>query len=156
MQFPANTYNPMLNAQQRLMQMQMEQQYPQYQTTQGTTFLNGRMVDTYETVKANDVPMDGMGAIFIKSDGSEIQHRVWGNDGLIKIKRYLPQNEDFDLKTGISSTEEEKTKIDHLDALREGIQNNFMELSDKLDRIEKSLGGKSSNNKPKKEVEQNV
>ena len=81
-------YNPMMNAQQRL--AQMEQQYPQF--AQPMQFqpqisqhlgLNGAIVDDFGVISANDVPMDGNGAIFIKKDGSEIQLRNWTANGKI-------------------------------------------------------------------------
>lgn len=93
-----NGYNPMLSPQQRL--MQMEQQYPQYvqqnqfmqqpvqqNQTQG---INCVVVDDFNAISANDVPMDGKGAVFMLRDGSQIQWRNWSANGTIQTIPYSP------------------------------------------------------------------
>lgn len=93
-----NGYNPMLNPQQRL--MQMEQQYPQFsqqnqfmqqpiQQNQPQGF-NCVIVDDFNAISANDVPMDGKGAVFMKRDGSQIQWRNWAANGTIQTIPYSP------------------------------------------------------------------
>jgi hypothetical protein len=133
-----NVYNPMMNAQQRL--AQMEQQYPQYgmSPAQMSGTLNGRIVDDFANITANDVPMDNMGAVFIKSDGSEIQKRFWGNDGLIKVTSYKAILDDKSENSDILSTSEEKLKSDLSDAFTA----RFDEVMNKLETMEKSITGK--------------
>lgn len=137
-------YNPMINAQQRL--AQMEQQYPQFaqqnymQPTQMSGAnqqqfgLNGRIVDDFNTLSANDVPMDGNGAIFIKKDGSEIQLRNWTANGTIQTTSYKP----------ILDTNSEKganiPQVD-LNGLYEDVKALRGEISERFDRLEKSMVG---------------
>ena len=80
----------------------MEQQYPQFSqqnyvqptqmagANQQQIGLNGRIIDDFNILSANDVPMDGNGAIFIKKDGSEIQLRNWTANGTIQTTSYKP------------------------------------------------------------------
>jgi hypothetical protein len=137
----------MMNAQQRL--AQMEQQYPQFGMSQTPMSgsqsvmqmsLAGRIVDSFENITANDVPMDNVGAIFIKSDGLEIQKRFWGNDGLIKVKSYKEILDEKNENTDILSTSEEKLKSDLSDAFTA----RFDEVMNKLETIEKSFNGRKA------------
>lgn len=67
----------------RLAQMQ-NMSYPQSQNP------SARIVDNFEAISANDVPMDGNGAVFIKRDGSEIQVRSWSANGTISRSVFKP------------------------------------------------------------------
>uniref|UniRef100_A0AAU8B8G5 Uncharacterized protein n=1 Tax=Dulem virus 39 TaxID=3145757 RepID=A0AAU8B8G5_9CAUD len=150
-------YNPMMNAQQRL--AQMEQQYPQFagqgqfqpqmQQTQQFSGLNGRIVDDFNTLSANDVPMDGNGAIFIKKDGSEIQLRNWTANGTIQTTSYKPI---------LEPNPENGTNIPQMDlnGLYEDVRALRVEISERFDRLEKSMTNstaKSSSSKTKKEAD---
>lgn len=113
----------------------------QYQQSISPTQMSGtsqgmvtRIVDNFESITANDVPMNG-GAIFIKNDGSELQWRAWHSDGTIKTSVYLPQKSILDEQTIKSSTEEEKSKFDTFNEVLEGIQTKVDMLSDKIDEI---------------------
>ena len=138
--FQAN-YNPMLSPQQRL--MQMEQQYPQYsqqnqfmqQPIQQQQFLglNGKIVEDFNTITGNDVPMDGVGAIFFKNDGSEIQHRMWNaTNGSIITTSYKPVQ--------LENTAE-ATNIPQMDfnALNEDMRALREDIKDVREMIEKSM-----------------
>lgn len=157
-------YNPMLNAQQRL--AQMEQQYPQFaqqgqyqpqmQQTQQFAGLNGKIVDDFEMITANDVPMDGNGAIFIKKDGSEIQLRNWAANGTIQTTSYkpilAPQNSNAD----ILSSESEKLKIELSDEATEVFMKRFDDIEKRLDDFGISLTKSSTKTtipKTKKEAD---
>lgn len=150
-------YNPMMNAQQRL--AQMEQQYPQFagqgqfqpqmQQTQQFSGLNGRIVDDFNTLSANDVPMDGNGAIFIKKDGSEIQLRNWTANGTIQTTSYKPI---------LEANSEKVTNIPKVDlnGLYEDVRALRGEISERFDRLEKSIASpmtKSGNSRTKKEAD---
>lgn len=152
-------YNPMMNAQQRL--AQMEQQYPQFagqnymQPTQMSgagqqqVGLNGRIVDDFNTLSANDVPMDGNGAIFIKKDGSEIQLRNWTANGTIQTTSYKPI---------LEPNSENSTNIPQMDlnGLYEDVRALRGEISERFDRLEKSMTNsttKPSNSRTKKEAD---
>lgn len=151
-------YNPMINAQQRL--AQMEQQYPQFaqqnymQPTQMSganqqqVGLNGKIVDDFNALSANDVPMDGNGAIFIKKDGSEIQLRNWTANGTIQTTSYKPI---------LEQNSENGTNIPQMDlnGLYEDVRALRGEISERFDRLEKSMSNsatKPSNSRTKKEV----
>jgi hypothetical protein len=143
-------YNPMMNAQQRLAQMEM--QYPQYgqqsmfptQISGSQMSLSGRIVDSFGSITANDVPMDNSGAIFVKRDNSEIQHRIWNADGTIKTTSYKPILANFDSNTKNLSLNEEKLKFALSDEATEGIMNRFDTLESKIESLESILGKKRS------------
>ena len=46
------------------------------------------VVDDFNNISANSVPMDNYGAYFAKRDGSEIQLRKWTPEGKISFVRY--------------------------------------------------------------------
>lgn len=93
-----------------------------------------RIVDNFESITANDVPMNG-GAIFIKNDGSELQWRAWHSDGTIKTSVYLPQKSILDNQTIKSSIEEEKLKFEPFTQRFDLFQEKIDSLSDKIDEI---------------------
>ena len=61
-------------------------QQPMYQAMG----LNGKVVDNFNMITANDVPMDNFGAIFVKVDGSEIQRKFWDRNGRIVTAVFKP------------------------------------------------------------------
>lgn len=142
-------YNPMMNAQQRL--AQMEQQYPQLaqqnymQPTQMSGAnqqqfgLNGRFVDDFNTLSANDVPMDGNGAIFIKKDGSEIQLRNWTALGAIQTTSYKPILDAKNENTDKLPSESKETHIGAFSAFTEEIMKRFDEIDMQLSNFDKQL-----------------
>lgn len=147
-------YNPMMNAQQRL--AQLEQQYPQYaqpgmSPTQMSGTLNGRIVDDFSSITANDVPMDNVGAVFFKKSGDEIQHRIWNADGTIKTTSYKPVLAPNAQQAGISSSEVSKAEIGLSESATEGIMGKLDEVMARLDKIEKSFGAKTTSIKAKKD-----
>lgn len=160
-------YNPMMNAQQRLAQMEM--QYPQfsqqgqYQQQVGTqmsspqqfAMLNGKIVDDFGMITANDVPMDGNGAIFIKKDGSEIQLRNWSANGTIQTTSYKPilDNKNSNM---VLSSEAEKLKIGLSEDVTDAFMKRFDDIEKRLDDFGLSLtksSTKSTTSKTKKEVD---
>lgn len=156
-------YNPILNAQQRL--AQMEQQYPQFsqqgqyqpqmQQTQQFAGLNGKIVDDFGIISANDVPMDGNGAIFIKKDGSEIQWRNWSANGAIQTTSYKPILDVKNSNMDILSSEAKKLKIGLSDEATEVFMKRFDDIEKRLDNFGLSLtksSTKSSTSRTKKEV----
>lgn len=85
-----NNYQPMQS--QYIPQMGQYQQnfQPQIQQIQQPIGLVGRAVNDFSEIKADDVPMNGTPAIFVKNDMSEIEVRIWGKDGLIRPTSYKP------------------------------------------------------------------
>ena len=124
--------NPYMDRMQNLQSYQQPLQ-PQIQM-QG---LNGRIVDDFGNITANDVPMDNMGGIFLKKDGSEIQHKIWSPDGTIKTTSYLPFKDEKESNTSISSTNKEKTQIDAFLNAVEGISEKVDTLHERLDEFMK-------------------
>ena len=57
-----------------------------YQTSQ----INGRTVNDFNEITANDVPMNGGFAYFPKNDMSEIQLRRWTPQGTIETISFKP------------------------------------------------------------------
>lgn len=83
MQNPYQNYNPpmqqnpyleRLNQLQQYQQQNIQMQQPQFQPVQQQApDLSCRLVSDFGAISANDVPMDGKGAVFMKQDGTEIQ-----------------------------------------------------------------------------------
>ena len=140
-----NFYNPMYY-QPTAYQPQYQNQYqPQYQPQMQSVV--GRMVDDFGMITANDVPMDGNPATFIKRDGSEIQTRMWSANGQIVTTTYKPFLEPLEDKTANSSSEE-------LNALYEDFKSFKEEIFSRFDRLDKSVSAKPNSGRGnKREVE---
>lgn len=84
-------YQPMQNP--YMAQMNQQQFQPQIQPqmqAQQQIGLNCRVVDDFSMITANDVPMDGNGAVFMRKDASEVQWRNWTANGTIQTTVYRP------------------------------------------------------------------
>ena len=90
-----------------------------------------KTVDDFGYITANDVPMDGNGAIFIKKDGSEIQRRVWTAQGNIIVTSYLPQIANQNEFAVNVSSETEKSNLGAFNEFKETLKS----LNDKIDKI---------------------
>ena len=133
-------YNPSMNAQQRL--MQMEQQYPQLaqqnQFVQQPAQQNqpqgivGKIVNDFSELTANDVPMNGSAAFFPKADGSELQVRSWTANGTIQTVVYKPI---------LDQNQADGTNIPQMDfnALNEDMRALREDIKDMRDMIKKSI-----------------
>ena len=128
----------------RMNQLQQYQQSLQMSPTQmsGTNQtqpigLNCRIIDDFNMIVANDVPMDGNGAVFMKRDGSEMQWRNWSANGTIVTTSYLPV---------IDQKPEESTNIPQNDftALNEDVKALREEINERFDRLEKSMSGSAA------------
>lgn len=75
-------------------QYQQPQYQYQYQPQVQMPALSGRMVNSFDEVTANDVPMNGTMAVFPKADLSEIECRQWNANGTISKIVYKPILED--------------------------------------------------------------
>lgn len=149
--YPTYNFQPQNPYIDRFAQNQAMQQINQVQnqTVQQLQGLNGRIVDDFSMITANDVPMDAMGALFIKSDGSEIQRRVWMSNGTIATSRFKPVLEEQanNLPQG-----EEKAVFDLSDASTEVLMKRFDDIAERLDKMEKNFG-KSATTRSKKEAD---
>lgn len=118
-------------------QQNFQPQIQQVQQTQQPVGLNCRIVDDFSSIVANDVPMDGNGAFFVKRDGSEIQHRNWAANGTIQTTVYCPLR---------FENQSEDTNIPQMDfnALNEDVRALREDILARLDSIEKSMGATNS------------
>lgn len=125
-------------------QPQIQQQYQQPVPVNNNLF--GRIVDDFNAITANDVPMQ-QPATFIKRDGSEIQVRAWTSQGTIATTSYKPI---------LANENENSTNLQSntLNALNDDMRAFREEINARFDKLEKSIGG-SGRGRTKKEVEVN-
>lgn len=138
----------------RMNQLQQYQQSLQMVPTQMPTELQqpqgliGKVVNDVSMVSPNDVPMDGNVAIFPKNDMSEIYCKQWKQDGTIQTVVYKPI---------LGDSPQDGTSMPQMnfDALNEDVRALREEISERFDRLEKSMGGtevKKTTPRTKKEV----
>lgn len=124
-------YNPMQNIQ----RFQQQQQPEQIQ--QG---IFGKVVQSQDSIVANDVPMNGSVAFFPKSDLSEIYAKQWSADGTISTMVFKPIQNDNPNKL---SQDTEKLKIGLSDESKEIFNKHFDTLFSKMEELEKKIDEKS-------------
>lgn len=124
--------NPYMDQLSQLRSMQ-QMPVPQQNAYQG---LNSRLVDDFNVITANDVPMDGNGAIFIKKDGSEIQHRNWTAQGTIATSVFKPVSSDT---PSIPQGSQGKVEIGLSDDVTEVLKTYFEQINKRFDELEKSI-----------------
>ena len=124
-------YNPMQNIQ----RFQQPQQPEQIQ--QG---IFGKVVQSQDSIVANDVPMNGSVAFFPKSDLSEIYAKQWSADGTISTMVFKPVQNDNHNKL---SQDSEKLKIGLSDEATEIFNKHFDTLFSKMEELEKKIDEKS-------------
>lgn len=125
-------YNPMQNIQ----RFQQPQQPEQMQ--QG---IFGKVVQSQDSIVANDVPMNGSVAFFPKSDLSEIYAKQWSADGTISTMVFKPDKKEEPVNPTI---EAEKLKIGLSDEVTEVFNKHFDTLFSKMEELEKKIDEKSS------------
>ena len=124
-------YNPMQNIQ----RFQQPQQFEQMQ--QG---IFGKVVQSQDSIVANDVPMNGSVAFFPKSDLSEIYAKQWSADATISTMFFKPIQNDNPNKL---SQDTEKLKIGLSDEATEVFEKHFDTLFSKIEELEKKIDEKS-------------
>ena len=139
----------MMNSAQQIPQQMLNNmpiQQPQQQAQQNG--LITKVVKDFDVITANDVPMDGNGAMFIKSDGSEIQVRRWASDGKITPTVYKPeitsqngQNENKENYT----INQENLKLGLSDEVTQAFMQRFDDITSRLDMIEQVWADKKTN-----------
>lgn len=141
-------YQPMYGQQQmqqpyldRLAQLQAMQQPQQPQQFFG---LNGRVVDSFDSIMANDVPMDGTFAMFPKRDMSEVCMKYWTGEGKIATIVFKPMSE---VCTEVPADNENGAKLDELSNVLGGIYEKIDVLSNKVDEVLKTKNFTRGNNK---------
>ena len=124
-------YNPMQNIQ-RFHQPQQPEQMQQG--------IFGKVVQSQDSIVANDVPMNGAVAFFPKSDLSEIYAKQWSADGTISTMVFKPIQNDNPNKL---SQDSEKLKIGLSDEATEVFEKHFDTLFSKMEELEKKIDEKS-------------
>lgn len=124
-------YNPIQNIQ----RFQQPQQPEQIQ--QG---IFGKVVQSQDSIVANDVPMNGSVAFFPKSDLSEIYAKQWSADGTISTMVFKPIQNNNPNKL---SQDTEKLKIGLSDEATEIFNKHFDTLFSKMEELEKKIDEKS-------------
>ena len=122
-------YNPMQNIQRFQQPEQMQQG------------IFGKVVQSQDSIVANDVPMNGSVAFFPKSDLSEIYAKQWSADGTISTMVFKPVQND---NTNKLSQDTEKLKIGLSDEATEVFSKHFDTLFSKMEELEKKIDEKSS------------
>lgn len=110
-------------------QVQVQPQ-SQFQSFQNVGSISGRTVNDFNEITANDVPMNGEPATFIKRDLSEIQVRMWNSNGQITMTSYKPYIDEKKSDVTNVSNEDIKTLSQGFNEFKEDILGRF----DKLDR----------------------
>ena len=129
------TYQQAYNPIQNIQRFQQPQQPEQMQ--QG---IFGKIVQSQDSIVANDVPMNGSVAFFPKSDLSEIYAKQWSADGTISTMVFKPIQNDSPNKL---SQETEKLKIGLSDEATEIFNKHFDTLFSKMEELEKKIDEKS-------------
>lgn len=136
------SYQPMQNPYMAQMGQYQQNFQPQVQQVQQQqpVGLNCRIVDDFNSIVANDVPMDGNGAFFVKRDGSEVQHRNWAANGTIQTTVYCPVQPE---------NQSEGTNMPQIDfnALNEDVRALREDILTRLDAIEKSVSKPNTRSK---------
>lgn len=123
-------YNPMQNI----------QRFQQPQPDQMQQGIFGKVVQSQDSIVANDVPMNGAVAFFPKSDLSEIYAKQWSADGTISTMVFKPDKKDEAVNPTI---ETEKLKIGLSDEATEIFNKHFDTLFLKMEELEKKIDEKS-------------
>lgn len=98
-----------------------------------TATVPGKIVNDFNEVMANDVPLDGRVAVFMKNDYSEMQARSWQPDGTIRTVRFtaaIPQAKNE------PQVEQKTPEMANFDVLN-GIAEQIATLNEKIDRLSK-------------------
>ena len=97
--------------------------YQPQQTQPAVAALQGKVVDSVDMVRVNEVPFGGFG-VFPKGDLSEIYVKSWNNNGTTQINTYkpIPVEETKEAKE-ISSGDELLEKINALNEKLDALMN---------------------------------
>ena len=97
---------------------------------------NTRLVNNFNEIQVNEIPMDGSYKLFAKSDMSEVQARAWNNNGTISIMEYsLKKPLEIEKANNVSTTDFKAEIQPILDEIKA--------LNDKIDKIT-NVGGKKN------------
>lgn len=106
-------------------------QVPMQMQMQSAPMLNGKFIAEIKDVSANDVPLNGRPAIFVKNDMSEIYTKMWNADGTITTNTFKRITD----STPTPVADDVAELVDRLDTL-EG------KISARFEKIEKAVKAK--------------
>lgn len=120
---------------------QIQTPTPAYSTVQG---LNGKFVDSVESVKATDVMMDGSVMYFPATDGKTIYTKQLQGDGTSRILTFalVDQGTEAEKQPDVADVIDSKFK-----AFRDDILTGFEDINDRFDKIERKLNAKTGGKK---------
>ena len=140
---PMPMQNPYMDRMTQLQNYQQSLQQPQIPQNQPQSII-GRVVNEFDEITANDVPMNGSAAFFPKADGSELQVRSWAYNGTIQTITYKPILEQN--QTDGANPQNDFTALnDEINTFKE-------EILARLDSIEKSVAKPNASKSKKAEV----
>lgn len=128
--YVTNNGNANSNVGYQNMYNQPTQIIPQYQQMQLS--LQGKVVNNFDEVTANDVPMNGSVAYFPKSDLSEIECRQWNANGTISRTVYKPILDDLSNNPNNVSSDDFSLKFDTLNERLDAIQSEISSIKDSM------------------------
>lgn len=123
----------------------MPQQINYPQVTSG---INGRVVDSFDNISVNEVPMTGI-SVFPKTDLSEVVVKKWTPNGTIQTLRFKAFLDDLAPQTTNVSTDEEKSLYDNARVAIQGLNDTLAEINSKIDKLMPSTSKKGATNEPK-------
>ena len=125
----ANYFTPSMQQQMQMQNMPM----PNMQNNLST----GKMVDSIETVKVADIPMDGNAYYFPKADGSEVYSKKWLANGSTEISVY----QKVIAKEETKETEEKETF--DFGSMQNNLIDRLDSISERIGKLEKGLVAKA-------------
>lgn len=143
--------NAQLQQTQALRNQMMQQQYQQPQAIPGNVTMTQpaqmgivtQVVEEFENISVNSVPMDNNGAFFVKRDGTEIQLKRWNGNGQIETTSYLPQIQNEVVNT---PQEEVRTQNDALNEVVGVFNNRFDGVESRISEIEQIITNSNNSN----------
>lgn len=138
------------NLQNQIQNLQNQQvQYQAMLNQQSMNQVPTMITNDFNSISVNNIPMDNNGALFIKSDRSEIVSKHWMPDGTVKTTLYLPQIEN---RVDNVSQEQIKGQNDAFNEFTDVFNDKINSLFNRLDTIEDLLSVKPTKRTAKKEV----
>ena len=121
-------------------QVQIPQVQAPTQPYSAQQILNGKFVDSLESVKATDVMMDGSVMYFPATDGKTIYTKQLQGDGTSRILTFslIDQAQETDKQPSVTEIIDGRFK-----AFRDDVMAGFEDINDRFDKIERQLKPKT-------------
>ena len=100
--------------------------------------LAGKIINSLQDVKPNEIPFDGSPSIFPASDFSCIFVKAWGQDGNIQTVKYVPEQQQ---QPSQQPTNEFGLIMEKLDGLEEFMKSNLYKNTVQQNRKPNKEGG---------------